>query len=207
MTYYVYDGFAFSLAGQPSIQQMSAQRLAELGFAPLVLTAAPVPSVNHKLEFRAELVGDDWVQVWYEVPLTEAERTAKAVARADDLVRLSVIESILTELPDDDLDAVTYLFPEWLPGVAVEIAHKARFEGVLYEVIQAHTTQADWQPPAVPALWRRVRDPESTEWVAGILVAVGEQYSYQGVLYTVVQGHTTQAGWEPPNTPALWSAA
>ena len=26
----------------------------------------------------------------------------------------------------------------------------------------------------------------------------------QLLVYQVVQAHTTQAGWEPPNLPALW---
>ncbi|MDD7505547.1 MAG: hypothetical protein PUK40_06370 [Actinomycetaceae bacterium] len=42
-------------------------------------------------------------------------------------------------------------------------------------------------------------------WTPGIEVEPGEQhYTYEGVTYEVIQGHTTQEGWEPPNTPALW---
>lgn len=40
---------------------------------------------------------------------------------------------------------------------------------------------------------------------AGVSVSVGEKYRYEGTLYRVVQSHTTQVGWEPPNAPALWN--
>lgn len=43
-------------------------------------------------------------------------------------------------------------------------------------------------------------------WRAGIAVAAGQRYQYSGALYKVQQAHTTQEGWEPPATPALWVA-
>jgi hypothetical protein len=42
--------------------------------------------------------------------------------------------------------------------------------------------------------------------VAGETVAIGDQRVFEGVTYEVIQAHTTQVGWEPPNVPALWSA-
>lgn len=41
-------------------------------------------------------------------------------------------------------------------------------------------------------------------WKAGAEVKKGERYQYNGVLYKVVQGHTTQAEWTPDKTPALF---
>lgn len=41
-------------------------------------------------------------------------------------------------------------------------------------------------------------------WTSGIAVAVGQRFSHEGVLYACVQAHTTQDGWEPSLTPALW---
>ena len=42
-------------------------------------------------------------------------------------------------------------------------------------------------------------------WVAGEAVIVGDKRYYNGVWYACVQGHTTQAGWEPDAVPALWT--
>jgi len=47
---------------------------------------------------------------------------------------------------------------------------------------------------------------ELIEWAAGQTVVPGDLRSYEGVTYECLQGHTTLAGWEPPNVPALWTA-
>lgn len=41
-------------------------------------------------------------------------------------------------------------------------------------------------------------------WAPDLTVAVGDYYTYDGITYVVIQAHTTQVGWEPPNVPALW---
>lgn len=46
--------------------------------------------------------------------------------------------------------------PEWKPGIAVKPGQKYAHNGVTYEVVQAHTTQAGWEPSAVPALWKKI---------------------------------------------------
>ena len=96
------------------------------------------------------------------------------------------------------------LFPDWTPGVKVAPGDVLAWDGTLVEVIQAHTTQADWTPDKVPALFRIHRTPQMTEWVAGIAVKAGERFGYGGATWEVVQAHTTQKGWEPDKVPALW---
>ncbi|MEZ0071744.1 carbohydrate-binding protein [Planotetraspora sp. GP83] len=44
----------------------------------------------------------------------------------------------------------------------------------------------------------------ATSWKAGMSYAVGALVTYNGVTYKCLQAHTAQAGWEPPNVPALW---
>ena len=41
-------------------------------------------------------------------------------------------------------------------------------------------------------------------WQPNISVERGETVTYDGTEYEALQSHTTQAGWEPPNVPALW---
>ena len=41
-------------------------------------------------------------------------------------------------------------------GVAYEVGKRIMFEGVLYKVIQAHTSQAGWTPVAAPSLFAKV---------------------------------------------------
>ena len=43
------------------------------------------------------------------------------------------------------------------------------------------------------------------KWKAGIAVKTGDRYHDEDILYKCIQPHTTQAGWEPGKTPALWT--
>ncbi len=42
-------------------------------------------------------------------------------------------------------------------------------------------------------------------WSVGIEYAVDIRVRYEDKLYRCVQAHTSQDGWEPPATPALWT--
>ena len=45
---------------------------------------------------------------------------------------------------------------QWRPGIAATVGMKLTYNGATYEVIQEHTTQADWLPDALPALYKRL---------------------------------------------------
>lgn len=42
-------------------------------------------------------------------------------------------------------------------------------------------------------------------WAVGVEYVVDQRLRYGGKLYRCVQGHTSQEGWEPDKTPALWT--
>lgn len=43
------------------------------------------------------------------------------------------------------------------------------------------------------------------DWAAGMSYTVGYKVQRNGKLYKALQTHTSQTGWEPENTPSLWS--
>lgn len=45
---------------------------------------------------------------------------------------------------------------------------------------------------------------EGRLWQPGLVVAVGDVYTYGAFLWKCVQAHTTQGDWSPDLTPALW---
>lgn len=137
-------------------------------------------------------------------PTTEESVAALSVA-----ARLSVTETVRSgNLPLETLAQLAPIYPPWEPGIAVAVGDVLAWSQTLVECLQSHITQQDWQPGVTPALWRVYRDvanePETPEWRAGIAVQAGEEMTYQGHVYRVVQAHTTQAGWEPPKVPSLW---
>lgn len=76
------------------------------------------------------------------------------------LGRITATDKILEgSLTPSEVAGIMALYEPWRPGVAVEIDMVRRHQGQLYKVIQAHTTQAGWEPPDVPALWAPVVAP------------------------------------------------
>lgn len=70
-----------------------------------------------------------------------------------------MIEKASTSLPDEDAIEAAELFPAWAVGVAYSVGERVQYDGKLYKVVQAHTSQADWTPPTVPALFTEVAKP------------------------------------------------
>lgn len=69
------------------------------------------------------------------------------------------IEKGATSLTDTEALEAVALFPLWAVGVAYSVGERVQYDGKLYKVVQAHTSQADWTPPTVPALFTEVAKP------------------------------------------------
>ena len=149
----------------------------------------------------------------YTLRLSEEYREAVREQEARSLkaaARLDVTERLKGEhLDEATIAQVAGIYDPWEPGLAVAEGDVLQWDGTLVEVLQAHTTQADWEPPAVPALFRIYRTDDGSEpiaWQPGLALEVDEEVTHEGTTYRVTQAHTTQAGWEPPNVPALFEA-
>lgn len=106
---------------------------------------------------------------------------------------------------DEELLTMSTATQEWKPGLNLAVGDTVMHGGNMFVVIQAHATQAGWEPgTATQSLFRRVQPESSTEWQPDTDYATGAECTYEGSAYTCLQGHTSQAGWEPPNAPALW---
>jgi len=73
----------------------------------------------------------------------------------------SYIEKAAISLSDEDaLDAVQ-LYPSWKNEHEYKtIGERVRYDGVLYKVLQPHTSQSAWTPPAAPSLFAKVLIPD-----------------------------------------------
>lgn len=98
----------------------------------------------------------------------------------------------------------------WQPGIAVSVGDVYSFGAFLWKCVQAHTTQGDWSPDLTPALWHKVEivsENETRVWASATEYAIGDVVAYpdaDSTRYECIQPHTSLAGWEPPNVPALW---
>ncbi|MFC0110647.1 carbohydrate-binding protein [Kibdelosporangium aridum] len=45
---------------------------------------------------------------------------------------------------------------EWKPNTAYPAGAEVTFQGARYRIIQRHTSLPGWEPPATPALWKKL---------------------------------------------------
>lgn len=82
-------------------------------------------------------------------------------------------------------------------------------DGVM-AVVMGSELFAEWADPVdqlLPILTDEQAESVTSlhhEWAAGTAYAEGVRVKYDGKLYRCVQAHTSQEGWEPPVTPAMW---
>ena len=67
----------------------------------------------------------------------------------------------VAELAPEELTELINLYDIWEVGKPVSVKDIMRRDGKLYEAIQAHTTQADWEPQNTPALWKEITPSET----------------------------------------------
>lgn len=88
-----------------------------------------------------------------------------------------------TTLSDTVALSVPDLLPAWSPDMgAVSVGQVCRYEDATYRCRQAHTPQAGWEPPTVPALWTVVELSASGTQSDPITAARGMEYTY-GLYY------------------------
>lgn len=153
-----------------------------------------VPTYAHNSPELAELLAsEEWKpgdpdaeQPTPGYVVAAAARNLMAATKAGiQSMELSASEAL--RLPD--------MYPDWSEGVDVKVGERYNHGGKLWEVLQAHTTQAGWAPgTATLALWKKVdaegnagtrEDPIPYE--QGMALELGKYYTQYGVVYECIQ--------------------
>jgi len=70
-----------------------------------------------------------------------------------------MIEKAAISLSDEDALEVPEMFPHWRPDIKVKVNERYYYNDKLYKVVQAHTTQINWEPDVTPALFVEIAKP------------------------------------------------
>ncbi len=129
----------------------------------------------------------------------------------EEAIRLrEIIEKAVPHLDDETaLQGVT-LFPTWRPDTAYEVDTRVKYMDVLYRVITAHTSQADWTPDVSASLFAKVLIPDENEIPAWEQpdstnpYMKGDRVSHNGYTWESLVDNNT---WEPGvvGTESLWA--
>ena len=120
-----------------------------------------------------------------------------------------IIEKASANLTDEDALTAVELFPAWEAGKAYEANDRVLYNGHLYKVVQAHTSQADWTPDATPALFTEVAKPgEIPVWKqptgAQDAYNTGDKVHYPDADSAVYESLIDANVWSPADYPQGW---
>jgi hypothetical protein len=146
----------------------------------------------------------------------EEDRLAKAgkillggadVAKATEL--RSTIDTLADTLDDEQAMEMPLLFAEWDGNdVFYDTGKRVTYNGTLYKVLQAHSSQATWTPEAAPSLFAKVLAGQDGtdigEWVQPDSTnpyMKGDKVTYNGKTYESTIDNNV---WSPDVYPAGW---
>ncbi len=120
-----------------------------------------------------------------------------------------MIEKATVSLSDTDALEAVELFPTWKTDTDYAADVRVRYERTLYKCVQAHTSQADWTPDAVPALWTAVAEPGTIPvWVqptgAQDAYQTGDKVYYPDENGSIYESLIDNNVWSPVAYPAGW---
>lgn len=111
------------------------------------------------------------------------------------------IEKGAESLSDEDALQAVELYPVWAVGVAYVVDERVSYEGKLYRVVQAHTSQADWTPDKTPALFTEVSTEDIPVWKqptgAQDAYSLGDKVYYPDKGDTVYVSVVDNNVWQP----------
>lgn len=131
------------------------EMLVEVGYHPVKLTDAPATAEGFIAVPSWEQTESEIVRTWRVIPdthpLTESEVLALLIPRQ------------INTLTVDDSTALRMLdfYPEWAAGTTYSVGYKVRRDGKLWRVVQAHTSQAVWEPENAASLWEQINETHS----------------------------------------------
>lgn len=88
------------------------------------------------------------------------------------------IDSVIGTMADADAAKSPMLFLPWEVDTAYAVGDRRRYDSKVYKCLQAHTSQADWAPPVVPALWVVINTSSSGTIDEPIPASRGMEYEY-----------------------------
>lgn len=174
---------------------------------------------------RLQLIDGVITETPFPEPSHEEEVQEKA-AQAKSNLRMQAVNAMMMNLAGNDIatakedyqaelvsieDEVALVIPEVFPvwsgnGVEYKKDERVTYNGVLYKVITAHTSQETWTPTDAPSLFVKVivQEGEILEWeqpTAENAYMKGDKVRFKGKVYESLIDNNV---WSPEGYPAGW---
>lgn len=169
----------------------------------LVLTqSADIPMKQRIFRTHVNLRDESEIADWKEITERQKDQMLADAAVIDvddmDVASIKRVDAIIgkvarriNQVPmtvEESLELAAY-FPKWEADKPMPLGYKVSYEGSLFEVIQPHTSQADWTPKVAKSLFKVVQveadgsidDP--IVWESGMVLEDGKYYMDGDVMY------------------------
>lgn len=169
----------------------------------LVLTqSADIPMKQRIFRTHVNLRDASEIADWKEITERQKDQMLADAAVIDvddmDVASIKRVDAIIgkvarriNQVPmtvEESLELAAY-FPKWEADKPMPLGYKVSYEGSLFEVIQPHTSQADWTPKVAKSLFKVVQveadgsidDP--IVWESGMVLEDGKYYMDGDVMY------------------------
>ena len=128
--------------------------------------------------------------------------------KLQEMMAANIITSFLVNLPDEEAIKIPLVFPAWdSNSKEYKKDDRCQYNGKLYKVLQAHTSQESWTPDTTVSLFVEVADP-SIEYPdfkqptgAHDAYNTGDKVTFNGKHYICKMDACT---WSPSDYPAGW---
>lgn len=135
--------------------------------------------------------------------LDDADLFAEHKEDGDEIAKLKTAISILSQKKLEERYPAFEADKEYAEGTLL------MYNGVLFTVLQAHTSQEEWTPADAPSLFAEVLSSQITgeipEWVqpdSTNAYMIGDRVIYNGVIYESIIDNNV---WSPEAYPAGWT--
>ena len=146
-----------------------------------------------------------------EIEPTEEEQIIEQTNKAMELLNIN-FNGLLPNLSDEQALQVPLMFPKWQEGKEYVVGDRVLYLGVLYKVLQAHTSQQGWEPNIAPSLFAKnliVKDENGEqvdipEWVQPDSTnpyMIGDKVKFGGKVYQSLIDNNV---WSPTDYPQGW---
>ena len=146
-----------------------------------------------------------------EIEPTEEEQIIEQTNKAMELLNIN-FNGLLPNLSDEQALQVPLMFPKWQVGKAYAVGERVLYLGVLYKVLQAHTSQQGWEPDIAPSLFAKnlivkeeqgeqVEIPEWEQPDSTNPYMTGDKVRFEGKIYRSLIDNNV---WAPTAYPQGW---
>ena len=154
----------------------------------IIAVANPIDGEEITAEEFAAMKASIKIPVWTDAMRAQYERTRPLTE--SEVSRLLIAQQINTLSVDDNTALrMTEFYPVWSVGQAYTAGYKAQRSGRLWRCLQAHTSQAGWEPENAASLWTEICESHSgtledpIPYNGNMALESGKYYSQNGKVY------------------------